>query len=175
MAVNTDRLLFRTPVPDDGSEIHALLTRCQGLDINSPQSYLLLCEHFSSTCMVAEQDNRVVAFISSYALPERHDTLFIWQLAVDEHLRGQGVAKRLFRQLLSMRNLKRIRYVEAMLDPGNKVAQTLFASLARKCHCDLDRLTVFPASMFNDAGHGEQHMVRVGPIGSVSKTMIGRR
>jgi L-2,4-diaminobutyric acid acetyltransferase len=170
-----DCLFFRSPVPDDGPEIHALLRRCRGLDINSPQNYLLLCEHFSSTCIVVEQDSRVVAFISSYVLPERHDTLFIWQLAVDKHLRGQGLAKRLFRHLLSLHNLKRIRYVEAMLNPCNKVAQPLFESLAKQCHCDMSRLTVYPASMFGNANHGEEHLVRVGPIGSVSKTMIGRR
>jgi len=168
-------LIFRSPAVRDAPAVHTLLKRCEGVDTNSRQSYLLLCEHFSSTCVVGEQNGRIVAFISSYTLPERHDTLFVWQLAVDAELRGQGVAKRLFRHLLSRRNLKRIRYVEAMLDPANKVARPLFEALAKECHCEMGGLAGFPAEMFAGEEQDSGYMVRVGPIGSVSKTLIGRR
>jgi len=174
-AGSTGCLFFRTPVVNDAPAVHALLVRCGGMDINSRQSYLLLCEHFASTCVIGEQDGHIVAFISSYILPERHDTLFVWQLAVDQDLRGQGVAKKLFRHLLSRRNLKRIRYVEAMVNPSNKVARPLFQALAKECHCEMDGLMVFPAEMFGGGDHDKEYLIRVGPIGSVSKTLIGRR
>jgi len=159
-------LFLRAPTVRDGAGVYELLQRCSGLQLNSGQCYQLLCEHFHSTCVVAVQDDRVVAFISSYILPERHDTLFVWQIAVDDALRGRGIAKKMLRHLLSRRNLKRIRFVEAVLDFSNETASRLFQSLARECYCTMDAATTRDL--------GKEHMIRVGPISPVSKTLIGR-
>jgi L-2,4-diaminobutyric acid acetyltransferase len=169
------RLIFRSPTANDSSAVHKLLQRCMGMDANSRQCYLILCEHFASTCVVAEQGDNIVAFISAYVLPERHDTLFIWQIVVDKGLRGRGIAKKLLRHLLSRPNLKRMRYVEAMLNPSNKAAQPLFRALAKECKCSIDEMMTFPADLFGEENRDQGNLIRVGPIDSVSKTLIGRR
>jgi len=169
-----DHLIFRTPTAGDSPEVHALLLDSGGMEINSRQCYLLLCEHFQSTCVVAENDGDIIGFISAYIPPDRHDTLFIWQIVVIEALRGRGVAKRLLRHLLSRPNLKRIRYVEAMMSPSNEEAQPLFGALAKQCNCSLDEMMTFPANFFGEKNRGQGNLIRVGPINSVSKTLIGR-
>ena len=85
-------LVFRKPGVSDGPTIYDLVTRSKPLDVNSRYNYLLLCSHFANTCAVAESDATVQAFISAYVPPEQPDTLFVWQVAVDASLRGQGVA-----------------------------------------------------------------------------------
>ena len=58
------RLSFRSPDVGDVSAIHALVKCCAPLDVNSRFCYLSFCEHFASTCVVAEQGDNVDAFIS---------------------------------------------------------------------------------------------------------------
>jgi len=92
-----NELSFRAPVANDGTAMHALVERCKPLDVNSQYCYLILCEHFPSTCVVVEEGSEVVGFITAYIPPGKRDTLFIWQVAVDARLRGQGLAKKMLR------------------------------------------------------------------------------
>ncbi|MFQ5582203.1 MAG: diaminobutyrate acetyltransferase [Mariprofundaceae bacterium] len=165
---------FRTPVTTDGPAVHTLVERCEPLDINSRYCYLILCEHFSSTCVVVEENNELVGFLTAYIPPEHHDTLFVWQIAVDSKLRGQGVAKKMLRHLLSRRNMKCIRYVEATVNPSNDASRSLFKSLAKDGQCAIDETLIFPAKMFGEGDHEQENLIRVGPIDSVGKTLIGR-
>ena len=168
------RLSFRDPVANDGPAVHALIERCKPLDLNSRYCYLILCEHFPSTSVVVEEAGAVVAFISAYIPPERRDTLFVWQVAVDARLRGKGVARKMLRHLLSRPNLKRASYVEATVNPSNEASRSLFKALSRECSCTMSEQLLFPARMFGNEGHEQENLIRVGPIDSVSKTLIGR-
>lgn len=157
-------LFLRAPVAEDGPAIHALVTRSAPLDLNSPYCYLILCAHFSSTCVVAEEDNEVVAFITAYIPPERQDVLFVWQVAVDARMRGRGVAKKMLRHLLDSSGNKRIRYVEATVNPSNNASRSLFQSLANACNCTMDESMLFPAEMFGEGDHEQENLIRLGPI-----------
>jgi len=167
------RLSFRAPCALDGPELYALVKRCKPLDVNSRYCYIILCEHFSSTCVVAEKNKKVIGFITAYIPPERRDTLFVWQVAVDNHMRGQGVAKQMLRNLLSRRNLKRIHFIEATVNPSNNASRSLFTSLSNAANCLIDEDLIFPATMFGDGAHEQENLIRVGPINSVGKTLIG--
>lgn len=169
------RLLFRQPNAGDAPAMHALVERCKPLDVNSRYCYLVLCEHFSSTCILAEMDGEVVGMMTAYVVPERRDTLFVWQIAVDERLRGQGLARKLFAHLLKRRNLKNITIIEATVNPSNDASRALFRSLARECGCAVVESPLFAASLFGEEGHEAENLIRVGPIYSVRKTLIGRR
>jgi len=181
------RLSFRQPVAADGPAMHALVERCKPLDVNSRYCYLILCEHYSSSCIVAEMDGEVVAMMTAYVLPERRDTLFVWQIAVDARLRGRGVARKLFAHLLKRRNLMNITTIEATVNPSNDASRALFHSLAKACGCGVEETPLFEARLFDSAGfdhagadhaegeHEQENLIRVGPIYSVRKTLIGRR
>jgi len=168
------RLSIREPVAADGPEIYALVERCKPLDLNSRYCYLILCEHFASTCAVVESDEGIMALITAYVPPARRDTLFVWQVAVDARLRGQGMARQLLRHLLSRQSLKGVRYVEATVNPSNNASRALFRSLARESSTELSEECLFSESLLGDEGHEQENLVRVGPINPVSKTLIGR-
>jgi len=166
-------LSFREPVADDGPGIYALVERSKPLDLNSRYCYLILCEHFSSTCVVVEREGTVAAFMTAYILPEQRDTLFVWQIAVDAEMRGQGLAKKMLRHLLSRPVLKGIRYIEATVNPSNDASRALFHSLARDCSVEVTETLLFGSELFGAGDHEQENLIRVGPIGPVSKTMIG--
>ncbi|MCF7820835.1 MAG: diaminobutyrate acetyltransferase [Mariprofundaceae bacterium] len=161
---------FREPTIEDGPSIYDLVNRSKPLDVNSRYLYLLQCSHFANTCAVAESDGSVQAFISAYVRPDQPDTLFIWQVAVDASLRGQGIAGRLLGHLLDRQHLAGIRFVEATVNPSNNASQNLFASLARKSACEMTESMLFEAHLLSDGtdegAHEADILLRVGPIKS---------
>ncbi len=166
-------LSFRCPVANDGPAMHALVERCKPLDVNSRYCYLILCEHFPSTCVIVGAGNEVVGMITAYIPPEKSDTLFVWQVAVDARLRGQGLAKNMLRSLLSRPDLKSIRYIEATVNPSNAASRSLFKSLAKDCSCAFDEELIFPADMFGQGNHEQENLIRVGPITWQAKPQSG--
>ncbi len=167
-------IAFREPTVEDGPSIYDLVNRCKPLDVNSRYLYLLQCSHFANTCAVAESDGSVQAFISAYVLPDQPDRLFVWQVAVDATLRGQGVAGWLIDELLTRPHLNGIRYVEATINPSNNASKKLFASLARKHGSEMNESMLFNAELFGPALGEESHeaevLFSVGPIKLQNKT-----
>jgi len=163
------RLSFRAPAAHDGSGIHALVQRCQPLDVNSRYCYLILCEHFSSTCLVAEEHDAILAFVTAYIPPDRPDTLFVWQVAVDAALRGQGVAKAMVQNLMRRPALRHIRYVEGTVNPSNDASRSLFHWLAREMEAEVHETLLFPTEMLGE-NHEQENLIRVGPFDLVGKT-----
>ena len=161
---------FRKPRVEDGPSIYDLVNRCKPLDVNSRYLYLLQCSHFANTCAVAESDGSVQAFVSAYVLPDQPETLFVWQVAVDASLRGQGVAGKLIAELLARPHLDDIRYIEATVNPSNNASRSLFASLARKSNCEMTESMFFEAELLSDGtdegAHEAEILLRVGPIKS---------
>ena len=92
-------LRFRAPKSTDGAQVHQLIENCPPLDTNSMYCNLVQCTHFADTSVAVTLDDEMVGFISGHLIPERPDTLFIWQVAVSKKARGQGLAGRMtFRQ-----------------------------------------------------------------------------
>src|SRR5699024_6622856 len=83
--------VLRQPTRHDGYAIQQLISQCPPLDLNSVYTYLLLGEHFTRTCVVAEAAEGIDGFISAYVHPQQSDTLFVWQVAVHERARGLGL------------------------------------------------------------------------------------
>jgi len=158
------RLSFRAPVASDGPAIYALVERCKPLDLNSRYCYLILCEHFSSTCVVAEREGECLAFMTAYLSTERPDTLFVWQIAVDAELRGQGVAKRLLAEVLARPALKKVRFVEATVNPSNDASRGIYHALARPYATEVHESLLFATDLLGDGDHEQENLIRVGPV-----------
>ena len=99
------------------------------LDLNTSYAYLLFARDFADTCLVAVVDGEVSAFVLGYRRPAAPDTLFVWQIAVDENRRGHGLAARLLDELSTSLD---VRHVEATITADNTASQRLFASFARR-------------------------------------------
>ena len=92
---------LRKPNSTDGFALNNLVERCKPLDTNSVYCNLLQCHDFADTAIAAETaDGDMVGFISGYRPPARQDTLFVWQVAVDSRMRGQGLALKMLLALI---------------------------------------------------------------------------
>jgi L-2,4-diaminobutyric acid acetyltransferase len=156
---------LREPVPADAVGVTRLIRRTGPLDDNSHYAYLLLCHHFNETCAVAESSEGLVGFVSAYRPPRQPDTVFVWQIAVAEEARGQGLAMALLEEILSREACADVRYLEATVSPSNKASQALFRSLARRRETDCVVTELFPEELFAGAEqHEAEELYRIGPF-----------
>ena len=120
-AVRAQTHTMRLPDRKDGAAIHRLISECPPLDLNSLYAYLLLCEHFSDTSVIAESaGGRIDGFISAYVIPTRPDVLFVWQVAVHARARGHRLARAMLRELLQRKGLAHVRHLETTVGPDNQ-------------------------------------------------------
>jgi len=116
MSFSQSQAVLRPPTPNDGASVFRLIGRCPPLDTNSMYCNLLQCTHFAGTSVAALQtvdtNEEMVGFISAYLIPEREDTLFVWQVAVDERARGTGLAGRMLKHILDRPQCRDVRYIE---------------------------------------------------------------
>ncbi|WP_315856889.1 diaminobutyrate acetyltransferase [Microbulbifer agarilyticus] len=155
---------LRLPQSQDGARVHSLVANCPPLDTNSLYCNLLQATHFSQTSVAAERDGELVGFISGYILPDRSDTLFIWQVAVAERGRGEGLAGRMLREILSRTACASVTHLETTITPDNAASWALFRSLAAKLQASLCDSVMFDRDRHFNGAHDSELLVRIGPI-----------
>ena len=157
-------LTLRQPERRDGAALHRLVASCPPLDLNSRYAYLLFCHHHARTSVVAESGGAIVGAITAYVPPAQPDTLFVWQVAVAPHMRGQGLAAHMLdhlgHQWLAQRQL---RWLETTISPGNEPSDNLFTGFARRHGAGCTTATLFFASDFGESGHEEECLYKIGP------------
>lgn len=129
---------------------------------------LLQCTHFANTSVAAVQANtsgeELIGFISGYLIPERPDTLFIWQVAVSEAARGMGLAGKMLQHILDRSQCDKVRYLETTITESNHASWALFESLSKKLHTSLERSIMFDRDAHLAGGHDSEILVRLGPF-----------
>lgn len=156
--------VFGVPTVNDGQYIWQLVKSTNVLDLNSPYSYLLWSQYFSKTSVVVKLDEQIVGFISAFIAPEKQDTLFVWQVAVDELMRGKGLASRMLREILCKPICRNIQYLETTVTPSNKPSIALFEKLTRDLKTECTILEGFTQEHFPEKNHEGEELYRIGPF-----------
>nr|WP_091839064.1 diaminobutyrate acetyltransferase [Marininema halotolerans] len=164
-----NQVTFRKPTEEDGTAVWKLIKGTGVLDLNSSYSYLMLCKYFSETCVLAEQEGRVVGFVSAFVQPESPDVVFVWQVAVDQSQRGKGLAKSLLRNLLNREACENVRFLEATVSPSNNASQSLFKGLARDIQTTCHTSECFSEDLFPGDDHESEWTYRVGPFENIEE------
>lgn len=159
-----DTLKIRKPQLSDGSLIHDLVSRSPPLDVNSLYSYLLICAHFNHTSAVAEYEEKIVGYISAYIPPQKEDTLFIWQVAVQNRMRSRGVAKKMIINILRREEMQEVKFIETTVSPENDASRALFNGVASHLGTHFSESAFFTRELFADSGHPEEFKLKIGPF-----------
>lgn len=156
---------LRQPTEQDGYWLHQLVKRCQPLDTNSVYCNLLQCTDFSDTAIAAQDaSGKLVGFISGYRPPQRQDTLFVWQVAVDSSMRGQGLAARMLHALVARLQPQGVRHIETTISPGNAASQALFLKVFAQLGIEYKTTTLFSSKQHFNGEHEDEVLYRAGPI-----------
>lgn len=156
-------IVYRPATPNDGREMWRFVNESGVLELNQSYAYILICQHFGNTCLVAETDEKMVGFVLAYVPPRQPDTIFVWQIGVARDVRGRGVGLHLLRHLLALDGCRNVQYLEASITPSNKPSQNLFRAFARKWGVSCRKLPFFPTEFFPEE-HEPEYLYRVGPL-----------
>jgi len=156
---------LKVPKDTDGMSVYKLVQDCPPLDTNSAYCNLLQCSHFADTSVAAVLDGQLVGFISGYILPARPDTLFIWQVAVSDKARGQGLASKMIQHILDRPNCSQVAFIETTITESNAASWALFESAAKKLNAQLERSMMFEKQAHFQGEHDSEMLVRIGPFG----------
>ncbi|ASP37580.1 diaminobutyrate acetyltransferase [Bacterioplanes sanyensis] len=157
-----DNLTLAKPHSEDGSAVFDLIARCSPLDQNSMYCNLLQCSHFRDTSVVAKSGGTPVGFISGYRIPDRPDTLFVWQVAVDSSARGMGLASRMLRHLIDQ--VGQVEYLHTSITASNEASWRTFQRLARDLDAPMKEDVMFDYDRHFDGRHDTEALVMIGPI-----------
>jgi L-2,4-diaminobutyric acid acetyltransferase len=156
--------LLDTPEVEDGAAMWRIARDSRTLDLNSSYSYLLWCRDFARTSVVArDADGLPVGFVTGYVRPDRPGTLVVWQVAVDDAHRGQGLAGRMLDDLAMRGVPDGVRRVETTITPGNEASHRLFTSFGERHGARVEREVLFEEGLFPD-GHEPEVLYRIGPL-----------
>ncbi len=129
---------------------------------------LLQCQHFADTSVVSVQSDstgeEMLGFISGYLIPERKNTLFIWQVAVSEAARGRGLALAMLQHILDRPQCSDVSYLETTITESNRASWALFESLSKKSHTALEKSIMFDRDEHFAGDHETEYLARIGPF-----------
>lgn len=154
---------FREARPEDGRALHRMVERCGALERNTGYAYVVYCDHFRATTLIAERDGEPVGFVLGHRPPTHPDTVFVWQVGVLPNGRGLGVAGGLLDALVRRPGCRRVRFLEATVAPSNEASRRLFESFARRRGAPAAWSDGYPSTFF-DGSHEPEPLVRIGPF-----------
>ena len=106
----------------------------------------------------------LVGFVSGYLIPGRPDTLFVWQVAISERVRGRGLATKLLKQLLARPVCSEATWLETTITASNTASWALFQGLADKLDADSKTNTLFDKTSHFNGNHESEQLIRIGPL-----------
>lgn len=161
---------FRKPGIHDGRWMWEVTQAHAELDANSPYAYLMMCEYFAETCVVAEEDGERIGFVLGFRVPDDPETFFVWQVTTDPAHRGKGLARRMIGSILARLVDGGVRFLEATVTPSNEPSQRLFRGFGRQLEVECVEAVAFSEELFPGGGHESEVRFRIGPF---TRTAVG--
>ena len=156
--------IFHTPAKEDGWAVSRLIRACPPLDNNSVYCNLLQCHHFADTSVAVKLKGELIGFVSGYLIPNKPNTLFIWQVAVSETARGCGLGTQMIAHILARRNCASIRFIETTITEANKTSWALLQRIAHNYASPLSSKLLFDQDKHFSGHHDSEILVKIGPL-----------
>lgn len=159
--LDPDGVVVRRAIKDEGALLWEIARDAGGVDLNSPYAYMMQCRNFYETCVIAEVFGTPAGFVTAHRVPNRPQTLFVWQVAVLPEFRGLGIGKRMLDTLADMSVCGGVRRLEATVTPSNKASEALFSGFAKDRNAELEISSGFDRDDFPDDEPQEQERLFV--------------
>lgn len=157
-------LIFRMPVTEDGPAIWRLISACPPLDSNSLYCNLLQCTDFAETCILVERNDKIVGWISGYRPPKEPDSMFVWQVAVYESARGQGLGQLLLDALFQLPAVRDATRLITTVTPSNLASRRMFEHFASRHGAKLEARPHFKTDVHFGGAHESEELLSIGPV-----------
>lgn len=160
---NQPGLQIIPPTKAHGAEMWRLARSSGTLDENSSYAYLLFSRDFAQTSRIALVDGDPVGFVMGYLRPDAPERYFVWQIAVDERVRGRSIGGRLLDEAIA--SLPGVTVCETTITKDNLPSRYLFESFARRHSATVTSSPLFQAADFPD-DHDTEYLYVIDGIGA---------
>lgn len=156
---------FHHPRRADGAAFFRLVRESGALEANSAYAYVMACDHFADTCLLAVRQGRAVGFVLAFVSPARPNAVFVWQIGVAPSERGQGLGRSLLTRLMDAPACRALAHLEATVAPSNRASHRLFTGFARALGvpCLISEAAGYGAALF-PGDHEAEPLYRIGPF-----------
>lgn len=89
---------------------------------------------------------------------------FVWQVAVAEAARGEGVARRMITELLRRSWAHDVTHLITTVTIENKASWALFERLARDWGVQIDKVCLFDRDVHFAGAHASEWQASIGPL-----------
>ena len=141
----------RSATANDAALLRDLARRCYPLDVHTPYTYWVVCRFFGKGCFLLERAGVPVGYIMTVETPE---CLFVWQIGLLDHYRGQGHSQTLIRAAAEYAaNLGK--EIQLSIAPENKASYGAFAAYCRNHGMTLEPCGEISLTDLEDKDFGE--------------------
>lgn len=115
----------------------------------------------------------MVGWVSGYRPPSAPESLFLWQIAVAEQVRGKRLAARLIEQILARPQAAGVTHVTTTVTGDNQASWAVFEGLARKWAAPLRRSIRFEREAHFGGALPTEWEARIGPLPALGAAQEG--
>lgn len=121
---------IRTMKPEDVEGVHEFIKERKGLLFtHNKYIYRIMAECFCNTCFVAENDDKIIGFMSGFMSQIDPSIFFIWQYGVSESHEKTNVPMRLFINMVSAARKMGCKKLRFTIEEGSERAERFFKLL----------------------------------------------
>lgn len=166
--IRNQSVQFAVPRTADGADIYRLVRDGGTLELNSAYAYMLVGMHFRETSVVARTPVTLGGFVWAYILPERINTLFVWQIGVAPEHRGCGLASAMLCEVLRRPACRSVTHLEATVTPSNQASMGLFRGLGKRLGANVVIGRGLETDLFPEPAHEAEMLIRIGPFAPIT-------
>jgi L-2,4-diaminobutyric acid acetyltransferase len=162
--MKVDEIVFKNPIKSDAPKMFSCLGLIPELEKNSIYMYMLFCDIFKETSMIAMEGEQVVGAAIGFLMPSDPKNYFMWQLGVLPQWRQKGLATDLVRALLKSPGLSAIDWLSCTVEADNIAIMTTFRRLAESLDTHIELADKFDSKDFLPYIHATERELRMGPL-----------
>ncbi|SRR5258708_11608668 len=134
-------MLVRNCNEKDVDNIRQFVNLCKPLTLHTPYTYWVLFTNFSESCLLIEENNLIVGYISGIKSASLKNTFFIWQIGVRKEFRGKGYAQILIKTIIEVAKKQGCSKIQFTIEPENSISLNTFKNFAVKKNIAMKKLT----------------------------------
>ncbi len=112
---------------DDFLRVHQFTAGCPPMENYPEHVYKIILRYFGDYCFIAEENEQIIGFVMG--IRSFQGTYFLWDIGVTPAYRGQGIGRRLVREVEKELGRMGFKRVELTIDPDNLPSQKLFEKM----------------------------------------------
>jgi len=126
------KMLIRNGTEADLNEVMDLVASCPPLVLYDDFTYWVLLRFFGDCCLVFEEDQSIVGYVSGVASTKQEGVFYLWQIAIDPQHRGKRYAASLIGEMIRIARDKTCHSFQFSIAPDNEISLRVFSRISKE-------------------------------------------